>query len=212
MIMSSRICGGAQVDRQVVYDKKKKNTSRQKKRYLLGGYCFLIRIWPGFWVTMTSDCFCINCNLIGHVLMCWFTCEQPQLMKIRKPTRHWLLSKEHDISPTYFQPWLISYAPFAWLISRTFSANEYYFSLTINQPTVLSAMTYQPNEKVKLASKEQNTAMCVETALLRFSPPFVEQKSYCICIRQTKAQMIHPSWPVSAYANNADVGVTSVSF
>ena len=62
MIMSSRICGGAQVD-------------RQKKIYLLGGYCFLIRIWPGFWVTMTSDCFCINCNLIGHVLMCWFTCE-----------------------------------------------------------------------------------------------------------------------------------------
>ena len=85
MIMSSRICGGAQVD-------------RQKKIYLLGGYCFLIRIWPGFWVTMTSDCFCINCNLIGHVLMCWFTCEQPQLMKIRKPTRHWLLSKEDDIS------------------------------------------------------------------------------------------------------------------
>jgi len=81
MIMSSRICGGAQVD-------------RQKKIYLLGGYCFLIRIWPGFWVTMTSDCFCINCNLIGHVLMCWFTCEQPQLMKIRKATRHWLLSKE----------------------------------------------------------------------------------------------------------------------
>ena len=81
-----------------LFDKKmKKNTSRQKKIYLLGGYCFLIRIWPGFWVTMTSDCFCINCNLIGHVLMCWFTCEQPQLMKIRKPTRHWLLSKEHDI-------------------------------------------------------------------------------------------------------------------
>jgi len=32
------------------------------------------------------------------------------------------------------------------LISRTFSANEQYFSFTINQPTVLPAMAYQPNE------------------------------------------------------------------
>ena len=36
---------------------------------------------------------------------------------------------------------------FAWLISHTFLANEQYFSLTINQPTVLSAITYQPNEQ-----------------------------------------------------------------
>jgi len=36
---------------------------------------------------------------------------------------------------------------FAWLISRTFSANEQYFSLTINQPTVLSVMAYQPSEQ-----------------------------------------------------------------
>ena len=35
---------------------------------------------------------------------------------------------------------------FAWLISRTFLANEQYFSLTTNHPTVLSAMAYQPNE------------------------------------------------------------------
>ena len=35
----------------------------------------------------------------------------------------------------------------AWIISRTFSANEQYFSLTINQPTVLSAMAYQPSEQ-----------------------------------------------------------------
>ena len=35
------------------------------------------------------------------------------------------------------------YVLFAWLISRTFSANEQYFSLTTNQPTVLSAMVYQ---------------------------------------------------------------------
>ena len=34
-----------------------------------------------------------------------------------------------------------------WLISRTFSANEQYFSLIINQQTILSAMTYQPNEQ-----------------------------------------------------------------
>jgi len=38
-------------------------------------------------------------------------------------------------------------ALFAWLISRTFSANEQYFSLTTNQPTVLSAMAYQPSEQ-----------------------------------------------------------------
>ena len=38
-------------------------------------------------------------------------------------------------------------ALFVWLISRTFSANEQYFSLTINQTTVLSAMAYQPNEQ-----------------------------------------------------------------
>ena len=41
------------------------------------------------------------------------------------------------------------YALFAWLISRTFSANEHYFSLTANQPTVLSAMAYQPSEHDK---------------------------------------------------------------
>ena len=33
-------------------------------------------------------------------------------------------------------------ALFAWLISRTFSTNEQYFSLTTNQPTVLSVMAY----------------------------------------------------------------------
>ena len=34
---------------------------------------------------------------------------------------------------------------FVWLISRTFSANEYYFSLTPNQSTVLSVIAYKPN-------------------------------------------------------------------
>ena len=38
-------------------------------------------------------------------------------------------------------------ALFAWLISRIFLANEQYFSLTINQPTVLSTMAYQPSEQ-----------------------------------------------------------------
>ena len=33
-----------------------------------------------------------------------------------------------------------------WLISRTFLANEHYFSLSPNQPTVLLAMAYQPNK------------------------------------------------------------------
>jgi len=36
---------------------------------------------------------------------------------------------------------------FAWFISRTFSANEQYFSLTTNQLTVLSTMAYQPNDQ-----------------------------------------------------------------
>jgi len=31
-------------------------------------------------------------------------------------------------------------------LSRTFSANKQYFSFTPNQPTVLSAMAYQPNK------------------------------------------------------------------
>ena len=39
------------------------------------------------------------------------------------------------------------YAMFAWLISRTFSANEQYFSLVTNQSTVLLAMAYQPSEQ-----------------------------------------------------------------
>ena len=34
---------------------------------------------------------------------------------------------------------------FVWLISRTFSANEQYFSLTPNQPTVLSVTAYETN-------------------------------------------------------------------
>ena len=42
---------------------------------------------------------------------------------------------------------MTAYALFVWLISRTFLANEQYFSLTINQPTVLSVIAYQPSEQ-----------------------------------------------------------------
>ena len=38
-------------------------------------------------------------------------------------------------------------ALFAWLIRHIFLVNEQYFSLTINQSTVLSVMAYQPNEQ-----------------------------------------------------------------
>jgi len=38
-------------------------------------------------------------------------------------------------------------------MSRTFSANEQYFSLTPNQPTVLLAMAYQPNKPKRTGSK-----------------------------------------------------------
>ena len=41
----------------------------------------------------------------------------------------------------------LQYSLFAWLISCTFSANEQYFSLTTNQPTIFLAMTYQPSEQ-----------------------------------------------------------------
>jgi len=50
-------------------------------------------------------------------------------------------------SPKAKQVKLQQFALFAWFISRTFSANEQYFSLTINQPTVLSGMAYQPSEQ-----------------------------------------------------------------
>ena len=39
------------------------------------------------------------------------------------------------------------------LISRTFSANEQYFSLTVNQPIVLLAMSYQLSEQGMLGSQ-----------------------------------------------------------
>ena len=42
---------------------------------------------------------------------------------------------------------MTAYALFVWLISRTFLANEQYFSLTINQSTVLSVMAYHPSEQ-----------------------------------------------------------------
>ena len=54
-------------------------------------------------------------------------------------------TSEHTIPATFeVNP---DHALFAWLISRTFSANEQYFSLTTNQPTVFSVMAYQPSEQ-----------------------------------------------------------------
>jgi len=41
-----------------------------------------------------------------------------------------------------------------WLISRTFSANEQYFSLTPNQSIVLSAIPYQPNKAKRTIGNE----------------------------------------------------------
>ena len=38
-----------------------------------------------------------------------------------------------------------NFAMFTWLISPTFSTNKQYFSLTTNQPIVISAMAYQAN-------------------------------------------------------------------
>ena len=43
-----------------------------------------------------------------------------------------------------------------WLISRIFSANEQYFSLTQNQPTILLAMSYQPNKSKRTGRKLSN--------------------------------------------------------
>ena len=51
----------------------------------------------------------------------------------------------HPGSPVPEQP--ITPVLFVWLISRTFLANKYYFSYTTNQPTILSAMAYQPSEQ-----------------------------------------------------------------
>ena len=53
---------------------------------------------------------------------------------------------------------------FAWLISRTFSANEQYFSLTTNQSTVLSAMSYQPSEQGK-CQNPSNTKFSISFTL-----------------------------------------------
>jgi len=61
---------------------------------------------------------------------------------------YWDLLRAHLSDPL---TWVPEHALFAWLISRTFSANEQYFSLTTNQPIVPSAMTYQPSEQGKHA-------------------------------------------------------------
>ena len=69
----------------------------------------------------------------------------------------------------------VNYIMFAWLISCTFLANKYYFSLTTNQPTVLSAMAYQ----------QANRTIIRDVSFSRTRPFYVicrKQKPYlCIC-------------------------------
>jgi hypothetical protein len=47
---------------------------------------------------------------------------------------------------------MLTKALFACLMSRTFSANEQCFPLTTNQPTLLSAMAYQPRKQTLIIS------------------------------------------------------------
>ena len=77
------------------------------------------------------------------------TCKRKLSVSIR-----FLLVKRHPKFESPVQvlvfPFFILFqtcAMFVWFISRTFSANEQYFSLMINQPTVLSAMVYQLREQ-----------------------------------------------------------------
>ena len=58
------------------------------------------------------------------------------------------------------------HAMFAWLISRTFSVNKQYFSLTTNQPTVLSAMAAK--RTVELGNR---SFWCKKTSVLDNSEP-----------------------------------------
>jgi hypothetical protein len=53
-----------------------------------------------------------------------------------------LASEDEDVCLTCLEGLTL----FAYLRSRTFLVNEQCFSLTINQRTVLSAMTFQPSE------------------------------------------------------------------
>ena len=49
---------------------------------------------------------------------------------------------------------------FACLVSHTFSTNEQCFSLTINQPTIIFSLTYQP-KRTGQAFREKETAFCL---------------------------------------------------
>jgi len=93
----------------------------------------------------------------GKLCTCKYSCILPP-------------SKENTIitfsmSPTVYAScwsgmalWLMSViyvariVPFVWLISRTFSANKQYFSLTTYQPMLLSVVAYQPKQTVKYRS------------------------------------------------------------
>ena len=82
----------------------------------------------------------------------FFYASKEAITTINSEQNQWCISIElwtvllGSIASSMWRDNLTIFVLFAWLIKRTFSANEYYFSLTINQPTVLLAMTYQPNK------------------------------------------------------------------
>ena len=61
-----------------------------------------------------------------------------------------------------------------WLISHDLSANEQYFSLTPNQPTILSVMAYKPNEPKRTGREEVDPIKRTERSnlMLWTSPQF----------------------------------------
>ena len=81
------------------------------------------------------------------------------------------LSLEVNFSPRHNCPVRLAYK----LISRTFLANEQYFSLTTNQSTVLSVIAYQPSERGKylrpLSQKDAILGLVKsQTLLTRMNP------------------------------------------
>ena len=71
----------------------------------------------------------------------------------------------------------IAFAPLAQLISHTFSANEQYFSLTTNQPTILSAMSYEPSDTGHLL-----VGLCLLFTCTHQWLHACKQGEYCYCV------------------------------
>jgi len=83
-----------------------------------------------------------------------------------------------------------AFALFVWLISRTFSANEQYFSLTTNQLTKLSAMAYQP-------SKQGNLLGLVFGSIhqcMHFNPHVLEWIDMKLSLIPLRSTWIHVDW------------------